>query len=155
MPRFLKRSRISAPAEAVFAWHCRPEALEELTPPWEPAEVIERTGGIETPGSRVVLRVGRRPLRITWVAEHTHCEPGRRFVDVQRKGPFSRWEHTHSMVPDGPDASWLEDRIEYVLPLSPLSEWIAGWYVRRKLDRMFTYRHRVTALAFARTSRIR
>lgn len=144
--RFVKRSRICAPAEVVFRWHMRPDALERLTPPWERVELVERSGGgIDDLGSRVVLRVGRRPIRIEWVAEHTHFEPGRMFRDVQVRGPFARWEHTHLVEPDGPDACWLEDRVDYELPLEPLSRWIAGWAVRGKLRRMFDYRHEITA----------
>ena len=54
---FLKRTRIPASAEAVYAWHTEPGALERLTPPWERAQVIEPTGGIEEPGSRGSLPI--------------------------------------------------------------------------------------------------
>lgn len=145
---FLKRSRIPASAGEVFRWHLRPEALPELTPPWEPAELVERTGGPDRVGSRVVLKVGPRPFGIRWVAEHTGFERDRWFRDVQVKGPFARWEHTHTMEPDGPHACWLEDRIVWALPLAPLSHWIAAGFVRRKIERMFDYRHRVTREAF-------
>ena len=30
---FVRRSRIEAPAEEVYAWHALPEALQKLTPP--------------------------------------------------------------------------------------------------------------------------
>jgi ligand-binding SRPBCC domain-containing protein len=49
--RFVRRTRIAAPAAEVFRWHARQGALERLTPPWESIEVLERTGGIED-GSR-------------------------------------------------------------------------------------------------------
>ncbi len=144
---FVKRTRIGAPADEVFRWHMRPEALVELTPPWERAEVVERTGGIDEIGSRVVLRLGRWPLRVTWIAEHTHYEPGRMFRDVQVKGPFARWEHTHLVEPDGADACWLEDRIEYALPFGRLGRLLGGGFVDRRLRRMFDFRHRVTSRA--------
>jgi ligand-binding SRPBCC domain-containing protein len=152
MPQtFVKRSRIAAPAERVFDWHMRPQALAELTPPWEPVEIVERTGGgIDDIGSRVVLRVGRWPLRTRLVAEHTHFEPGRMFRDVLVQSPFARWEHTHLVEPDGPGACWLEDRIVYALPFGALGRMLGGWFVRRKLERMFDYRHRVTAEAVLR-----
>ena len=41
------------------------------------------------------------------------------FRDEQVSGPFSQWVHTHRFIPDGANASWLEDRIEYKLQLSP------------------------------------
>jgi ligand-binding SRPBCC domain-containing protein len=141
---FVCRSRIAAPAAEVYAWHARPNALETLTPPWEHAKVIEKIGGIER-GARVVLQVGRWPFRSRWIAEHQDFEVGRYFSDVQVAGPFAYWKHTHTFEPDGPAACFLEDRVEYALPLGPLGRWFAGWYVRRKLARLFEYRHAVTA----------
>ena len=44
---FVKRSRIAAPAQRVFDWHREPDAFVRLTPPWEKAELVERTGGID------------------------------------------------------------------------------------------------------------
>jgi hypothetical protein len=41
----------------VYAWHTKPEALTQLTPPWENARFVERTGSIEQPGSRVKIRL--------------------------------------------------------------------------------------------------
>ncbi len=113
-------------------------------PPWDPVDVEERTGGIDD-GGRVVLRVPVGPLRVRWVAEHRDFEPGRQFRDVQVSGPFRRWVHTNRVVPDGPDACWLEDEIEYALPGGPLGRLLGGSMTRKKLDAMFRYRHGVTA----------
>jgi ligand-binding SRPBCC domain-containing protein len=57
------------------AWHAKPDALTGLTPPWENARIIERTGSIEQPGSRVKIRLRVGPFFQTWTAEHTGCEP--------------------------------------------------------------------------------
>jgi uncharacterized protein len=138
------RSRIEAPAAAVYAWHALPDALDRLTPPGEHVEVIEKTGGIE-PGARVVLRVGRWPFRRRWVAVHGDREEGRYFSDVQLSGPFAYWKHVHSFEPDGPSACFLEDRVEYALPFGILGDRLAGKYVRKKLSDLFNYRHAVTA----------
>jgi ligand-binding SRPBCC domain-containing protein len=144
---FIQRTRIPASAEHVFAWHAEPEALARLTPPWERVRVVERTGGLE-PGARVVLEMSRGPLRLRWVAEHTAWVPGREFTDVQRSGPFAFWEHTHRFVPDGAAACWLEDEVHYRLRGGRVAHWLAGWYVRRKLRRLFAFRHQVTRSAF-------
>jgi ligand-binding SRPBCC domain-containing protein len=141
---FIYRSRIDAPAAKVYAWHALPNALERLTPPWEHIKVIERTGGIES-GSRVVLQSGRWPFRRRWIAEHQGFQTGRYFSDIQVSGPFAYWKHTHTFVPDGSAACFLEDRVEYSLPFGALGRLFAGWYVRRKLMRLFKYRHEVTA----------
>jgi uncharacterized protein (TIGR01777 family) len=88
------------------------------------------------------VKTGPVPRR--WVAEHRDVEPGRGFRDVQLEGPFRRWEHAHSMTPDGPDACRLEDRVDYELPLGSLGRVLGGGFVRGKLEAMFGYRHRVT-----------
>ena len=140
---FVRRSRIEASADEVYRWHARPGAFERLNPPWDPAVVESRTGGIEDEGVRVVLRVG--PLRQRWVAEHHGAVPGREFHDRQVAGPFALWEHAHRMHPDGDAACTLEDRIEYALPAGRAGDAVGGRSVRALLERMFAYRHRVTA----------
>jgi len=141
---FIRRSRIEAPAAEVYAWHALPDALERLTAPGEHIEVIEKTGGIER-GARVVLRFGRWPFRQRWVAEHQDYEESRYFSDIQVSGPFAYWKHTHTFEPDGPSACFLEDKLEYALPFGFLGRWVAGRFVRRKLEQMFEHRHKVTA----------
>ena len=139
---FARRTRLGATAEEAFRWHARPGAFERLNPPWDPAVVVSRSGGIEEEGARVVLRVG--PLRQRWVAEHHGAVPGREFHDRQVSGPFARWEHAHRFLPE-PSGCTLEDRIEYALPAGPVGDLVGGRAVRALLDRMFAYRHRVTA----------
>jgi hypothetical protein len=140
---FVRRTRLEAPAEEAYRWHSREGALERLSPPWDPPVVESRSGGIEDEGARVVLRVG--PLRQRWVAEHSGAVPGREFRDRQVEGPFAWWEHVHRLIPEGVRACTLEDRIEYALPGGAIGDAVGGRTVRSLLDRMFAYRHRVTA----------
>jgi len=137
------RSRLPAPADEAYRWHSRPGAFERLNPPWDPATVVSRTGGIEEEGSRLHLRVG--PLHLPWIAEHRDAVPGRRFRDVQVQGPFAHWVHDHLFEPDGPESCWLADRVEYALPAGRAGDLLGGRAVARMLKRLFTYRHRTTA----------
>src|SRR6202050_1609286 len=103
--QFVAQSRIDAPAEVVFRWHAEPDALERLTPPWEPVEIVQRSPGIHD-GDRGILRVHLGPLRIRWVFEHRDYIEGRQFRDVQIEGPFRRWEPTHRMDA-ARDGGWI------------------------------------------------
>ena len=140
-----------ASAERVYQFHAEPDALERLTPPWEAATVFEQNGGIEDLGSRVRIRLRIGPITQFWIAEHAACEPGKMFRDVMVSGPFKKWEHTHLFSADGANASWLEDRVEYEMPLGWLGKTLGGWYARRRLGRMFAWRHEVTAQAVRRS----
>ena len=141
MPEFIARSRMPASPAALFAYHERPGALLRLLPPWQ-AVRVETPGGIHD-GERVVLRMGPGPLAVRWVAEHRGFEAGRSFCDVQVRGPFARWEHTHLCLPDegDPGGSLLEDRIAYALPAGSLGRRLGDRAVRRMLVRMFRFRH--------------
>jgi hypothetical protein len=154
MPSFVHRSRFPASAAAVFDWHKRPGAFERLTPPWDSVRVVERRGGIEA-GAQVVVEVPVAPLvRTRWRVEHRDYIEGRQFRDVQITGPFARWEHTHRVEPEGAEASVLEDSITYDFPVPPLGELVGGALARGKLERLFAFRHAVTAADLARHARV-
>ena len=150
---FVRCTRIEASAEEVYRWHAEPGALQRLTPPWEPVEVLADTaamGGIAE-GTEVTLQVRVGPAAILWVSRLSDVQPGRGFRDTQVRGPFAFWEHTHRMIPapEGGPACFLEDSIRYALPLGGLGRLAGGPFVRAKLERLFAYRHRVTREAFA------
>jgi ligand-binding SRPBCC domain-containing protein len=146
---FIKRTHFDVSAERLFAWHAEPGALEWLTPPWERMEVEIPAPNLQD-GSRGVLRVRVGPVFLCWRFEHCGYMAGRQFRDVMLRGPFKKWEHTHSFQPDGPDACWLEDRIDYDLPMGWLGKAAGGWFTGRKLEKLFEYRHRKTAEAMVK-----
>jgi len=129
-------------AAELFAWHDRVGAFERLAPPWETMSVTHASGGIRD-GGRLHFVLHKGPLRLPWHALHSEYIEGVQFVDTQVKGPFAKWRHTHKCLPHptAPGHSILEDHVEYVLPLAPVSEWIAGGHVRGLLERMFRVRH--------------
>lgn len=137
------RSPMPVSAEALFAWHERPGAFERLTPGFQPATVVARSGGIRD-GSRVTLRVPVGPASTTWEMEHVGYVAGREFRDVQRAGPFARWEHRHLMEPQADGTSVLDDTIRYGLPLPPFGALVADAFTRGKLEGLLRWRHALT-----------
>jgi ligand-binding SRPBCC domain-containing protein len=150
---FVRATRIDASADAVFDWHEAPGAFERLTPSWERVRVLRHQGGIKD-GARVSLLVGPAPISMRWELEHRDYQRGRSFTDTQISGPFRSWKHVHRMLPDGPNACTLEDTIQYELPLGAFGAICGGWFVRRKLRRLFAHRHAVTRQAFERPTRV-
>lgn len=147
---FSKSSEIQACARDVFAWHQTPNALRTLIPPWEKVTVEQAPVSLADGALAVlVLRVG--PFKLRWVARHRDFidrgEQGGEFTDEQVSGPFASWVHRHAVRATGSTSCVLEDRIEYAVPLGRLGEALAGWHVRKKLARMFHYRHAATAAA--------
>jgi len=143
MPTLTARSRFHAPASLLADWHFRQGAFERLAPPWQRIEVVERPERLED-GAALKMRLHLGPLGLTWVARHEQCEPGRRFVDVQERGPFGRWRHEHRFEAADGEASELIDTIDFAPPGGSVGALLGGWKIRRDLDRLFTWRHERT-----------
>ncbi len=138
---FTKISRYPCTPEELYKWHARPGALQRLLPPWEKADIIHCSGNID-PGATVKLRIKTGPfgiIPITFTARHLAAEKGKSFVDMQEKGPFAHWRHTHLFRPYDKGCE-LEDRVEYALPLQQILPAFILQQVERKLQEMFTWR---------------
>ena len=141
--RFVKQSRIAAPAARVFAFHESPGAVARLTPPWEPVVLVEGGDSLR-PGSRVVLEMRIGPARVRWIAQHTEYEAGRLFADTQLRGPFAHWNHRHWFLDDASGGTLLRDEVDFDPPLGPLGRWLTGSWLQSKLRRLFDFRHEAT-----------
>ena len=139
---YVKKSRINAPVGRVFHWHARNGAISRLTPPWAPLKMISRKGTGIDKGVKVVFEIKMGGIPMIWEAEHFEYVENEVFKDRQLKGPFFLWEHTHRFIPDGPDATIMEDRVKFKLPFGFLSRPFYG-YAKKEFERMFHYRHRV------------
>ena len=140
---YQRRSRIEAPASVVFGFHERADAFERLVPPWQSVTIVQPPSSLAV-GTRVVVRAGLGPLKVTIVAEHIAYEPGRSFTDTMVEGPFAHWVHRHTVEPAGDDACVLEDDVEYALPLGALGRVFGAPIARYELGRLFAYRHEAT-----------
>lgn len=140
-----RRQRIELPIARAFDFYGDAHNLERITPPWLGFEVAT-PGAIEMGVGTLIeyrLRLHRVPVR--WRTRIEVWEPPRRFVDVQVRGPYSLWEHTHAFAEDGPGATVIEDRVRYSIPFGPLGEIAERLLVRRDLRRIFDYRREAVA----------
>lgn len=128
-------------AVQLHSWHSRPGALERLLPPWEKTRIKGQTGGID-PGGKVQLRMYQGPFSLAYHALHIENIPGQMFRDIQERGPFKSFSHSH-LFQDTANGSMLNDRIEYSLPLHQLLPSPVKKQVHEKLQRMFEYRTRI------------
>ncbi len=136
---FRYASSFPCTARELYDWHSRPGALERLIPPWENTQVVKRSGTID-PGGQVMLRLHAGPVPYAWHARHIENVPGVMFRDIQERGPFASWIHTHRFS-DTPEGALLEDEIEFALPGQALLPSFAGHQVEKTLERVFRYRH--------------
>lgn len=142
---FTLRSSMPVSAEELYTWHGRPLAFQRLQPPWEHIDIVKTSGAFGTNGYRIEFRTGiLGPIKGTWIADTFDFQPGKQFQDRQLKGPFAYWNHTHRFIPDSPTTSFLEEFIEYRLPLGIFGRLFGSGTTQRRLAAVFAYRHALT-----------
>ena len=143
-----RQQLVGRPRAEVFAFFADAHNLERLTPPFLRFEILTPAPIPMRPGTLIDYRLSLFGVPFRWRTEIEAFEPGVRFVDVQLRGPYRRWHHTHTFA-DAPGGTLVGDRVEYALPLGPLGEVARALLVRRQLDAIFEYRRRVIGELFA------
>jgi ligand-binding SRPBCC domain-containing protein len=140
-----RRQWIELPIEQVFDFYGDALNLERITPPWLGFEVTTPRPIEMGVGTLIEYRLKLHRVPVRWRTRIEAWEPPHRFVDMQVRGPYSLWEHTHTFEEDGPGATIIRDRVRYSIPFGPLGELVDRLLVRRDLKQIFDYRRDAVA----------
>jgi ligand-binding SRPBCC domain-containing protein len=126
---------LPCPLDEVFAFFSDAANLEALTPAWLHFRI--RTPKPITMGAGTLIDYSIRVhgLPISWQSEISVWEPPHRFVDVQRRGPYRRWQHTHGFSAVGAGTR-VTDAVDFEVPFG----FIAGAFVKRDVEKIFAFR---------------
>ena len=150
----LKRTQI-LPVSLDVAWDflCRPEHLQDLTPPGVGLTVTSALPDRMYPGLIITYRLGLYSMfYYNRVTEITQAEPLRYFIDEQRSGPYKFWHHEHRLrsVEGGVE---MKDLIHYALPFGVLGRMVHAAIVKNRLNAIFDYRREALADRFGQPVR--
>jgi len=131
---------LARPRPEVFAFLAEPANLVRLTPPGLRLRLLTPMPTLAA-GAVLDFRLRWLGLPLRWRAYVREYDPPYRFVDVQVRGPWARWEHRHLFLEEG-GGTWVEDRVTYRLPLGPLGRAVHAALVHRQLRALWAYRQR-------------
>ena len=126
--------------DAVFGFFADAFNLEAITPPWLRFRVVTPRPIHMAAGTLIEYRLRLHGVPVRWLTRIEVWEPGARFADVQVRGPYRSWHHTHSFERH-PDGTLVRDAVRYELPFGPAGRLAHAAFVRRDLDRIFDFRH--------------
>lgn len=142
MSVYQRSFKVKTSLREVAVFHDDPVSLIAITPP--PVRVtIERFDRPVRAGSRVIFRLGVGPIGVRWDGLIAEYVDQKYFCDVQTKGPFGAWSHTHSFTAEA-DGTRVTDRVEYEPPLGLLGKLFDPIVVKPALAFLFNYRKKKT-----------
>lgn len=139
---------VNSPVDEVFAFFERPENLAKITPNSLGFDILTPSPVAMGVGTVIDYTIKILGLRRHWTTLITEYDPPHKFVDIQLKGPYTFWHHTHTF--EAADrGTRITDEVRYIVPFGPLGRIANAVIVRRQLERIFSYRTAVIENLFS------
>ena len=144
--RTLERTQIvRRPLAETFRFFSDPRNLERLTPAFLKFKFLATPPENLRAGSVIDYQIRLYGVPVHWRTRIEVVDEPNRFVDVQEKGPYALWRHSHIFTDIGGGKTEMRDRVEYAMPLGPLGEIAYHLFVARSLEQIFEFRSRELA----------
>jgi ligand-binding SRPBCC domain-containing protein len=126
------------PIAEIFPFFADAANLEKITPSWLNFHILTPAPIAMQPGTLIDYRLKVHGLPLRWRTEIVEWDPPHRFVDVQLKGPYQLWHHTHTFIEkDG--GTLCTDDVRY----RPIGGWLINTlFVKRDVRTIFGYRRK-------------
>jgi ligand-binding SRPBCC domain-containing protein len=134
--------------EEVFRFFSAARNLEQITPPLLKFEVLTPEPIPMGEGTLIDYRLRVHGLPLRWRTKITRWNPPYQFADIQLKGPYKVWDHTHTFLEENGGTRMI-DEVVYELPFGPLGDLVHALSVRRDVEEIFRYRNSIIGTLFA------
>ena len=148
MHHFHSEQLVGRPVEEVFAFFSDANNLEAITPRQLNFHILTPGPIRLAAGARIDYQLTLYGIPLKWATLIESWEPPHQFVDVQLRGPYRVWRHTHRFVSEGAGTRIVDD-VEYKLPFGPLGRLVDALWTRREVARIFQHRAEVIARRFS------
>jgi len=141
-----RRQWVPRPLDEVFDFFSKAENLGRLTPPFLQFQ-ITRSPTLMQVGARIEYKLRVHGVPVRWLTDIEKWAPPHEFVDVQRKGPYKLWHHTHRFWSEN-SGTWIEDTVRYALPFGVLCRIVNALLVQRDVQQIFDFRQKAIQALF-------
>ncbi len=138
---------IPAPIEKTFSFFGKAGNLNKLTPPWLHFEILTPLPVEMQSGTLLDYQLRLHGIPVKWQTQIVEWNPPFQFVDLQLRGPYRKWVHTHAFI-EKDNGTVIEDNIDYAVPGFFLEPLIHKYFIEPDLARIFEYRRKQLAEIF-------
>jgi ligand-binding SRPBCC domain-containing protein len=138
--RLEREQIVNSPVRETFAFFANPKNLDALTPGFLRFRFVGEPPATLTAGAVLHYRIRLYGVPVDWQSRIEVWEPPACFVDLELRGPYSMWRHTHTFEDAGGGRTLVKDSVEFALPMGPLGTIAYYLFVARSLERIFDFR---------------
>ena len=131
---------LELPLADVFEFVSRAENLARITPATLDFRFEGDPPAALSVGAEVRYRLRINGVPVRWTTRITEWDPPHRFADLQARGPYAYWLHTHTFGALDEKRTLMRDRVIYRVPYGILGEVARRVFVAAELRRIFEYR---------------
>ena len=136
------------PRDEVFAFFSDARNLQRITPDFLRFQLLTSGPITMRPGTLIDYRLTLRGVPLRWRTKITTWEPPVRFSDIQLRGPYAEWSHTHTFEEED-GGTLVRDTVRYRLWGSSLVTGLVNRIlVAPDTKRIFEFRHQALAEVF-------
>lgn len=136
---FVAEQWIPKKPEEVFPFFCDENNLEKITPEFLNFHVVGKSTQEIKESTHIDYRLSLYGIPFHWKTKILKWNPPHQFVDIQLKGPYQYWHHTHELIPFS-DGTLLRDTVHYKLPLGFIGKIAAHQKVKSDVNKIFNHR---------------
>ena len=137
--KFITEQWVPQPIDQVFEFFSNPNNLETLTPDFLHFKIVKISHPKIREGTVLDYQLKLHGVPICWQSKINDWVPGKRFSDLQTRGPYAFWHHTHEFY-EARGGTVIRDNIVYKLPGWVPGDVFAHAYVKKDLEKLFMFR---------------
>ena len=141
--RLLREQFLQISINEAWSFFSSPANLSKITP-GDMSFEITNCPNEQDIYSGMLIAYKIRPLfnmPVKWVTEIKQVNAPYSFTDVQLKGPYSLWEHTHTFISVHGGVKMTDD-VKYALPLGIIGDTMHTLFVKKRLEDIFNFREK-------------
>ena len=138
-----KSIAIQAPIEAVFDFHTDTKNLGLISPPWMKTKLIRESGeGLGKIIEMQVIQYNVFPSH--WLVRIEEYDRPVRLTDLVLSGPMKYFRHSRTFSQPCASLTEIKDHLEYEVPFGIIGKIADKISIRKMMEQMFEYRHKMT-----------
>jgi hypothetical protein len=138
-----KSIAIQAPIEAVFDFHLDTKNLGLISPPWMKTKLIRESG--EGLGKIIEMQVVQYNVFPShWLVRIEEYDRPFRLTDLVLSGPMKYFRHERTFSQPCASLTEIKDHLEYEVPFGAIGKIADKLSIRKMMEQMFEYRHKMT-----------